>query len=135
MVSKKHCEGWTQWSVPSWAKDSIIYFGIFHDQSLGSNLWFRKPEKLLWGVNIYVCPTLDSGFWYYRLMVNSQGFISRKNCVPRVTSKVTKSPMGWLIVAPLVFPSLVVCCICIFCRLFCVWYRILSLAYIPRHPA
>ena len=43
--------------VPAWDKGSIRYFGIFHYQALGSNLWFQNPEKLLEGGDIYmVCP-------------------------------------------------------------------------------
>ena len=74
-----------------WAKGSIIYFGIFHDRALVSNLSFQKPETFLEGKDICVQPTLDSGFSRYQVMVNSQCVLSRNNYVPRVTRKVTKS--------------------------------------------
>ena len=78
----------------AWAKGLTIYFGIFHDWSLGSNLRFQNPNKLLEGKYIRVWTTLGSGFLRYRVMVNYQGVMSRKNYVPHVTSKVTKIPIG-----------------------------------------
>ena len=36
-----------KYEVPEWDKGSIRYFDIFHDQSIGSILSFRKPDKIL----------------------------------------------------------------------------------------
>ena len=121
--------------VPEFAKGSIIYFGIFHDRTLGSNLRFWKPEKLLEGEDIRVQPTLVSALSRYQAMVNYQGVMSRKNYVPRVTIGVTKTPIVWWIGAPIICPFLVVCCIHIYCRSVCVWFRLLSLACILRRRA
>ena len=70
------------------------YFCIFHDRDLGLNLRFLKPEKLLEGGDIRVRPMFGSGFSRYQVIVNSQGVLSRKNYVSRVTSEVTESPTG-----------------------------------------
>ena len=118
--------------VSSCYKGSIRYFGIFNNRALGSNLRFRNPEKILEGEDIRVWPTLDSVFSCYGVMVRPNGVLSRKNYVPRVTSKVNKSSIVWWISYILVCHYLVVCCIHICCRLLCVWYRILSLAWIPH---
>ena len=65
--------------VPAWDKGLIRYFDIFHYWSHGSNLHFRKTDKLSEGGDIRVCPTLGSGFSRYRVMVSSQGVLSRNN--------------------------------------------------------
>ena len=80
--------------IPAWAKVLIRYFGIFHDRGPISNRCFKKPEKLLEVEDIRVQPTLGSGFSRYRVMVDSQGVLSRNIHVPCVTSKVTKIPIG-----------------------------------------
>ena len=74
----------------------IRYFGIFHDLPPGQNLCFRKPEKISKGEDVRVWPTRSRGLSRYRVMVNSQGVISRNNQVPRVTSEATESPIGQL---------------------------------------
>ena len=57
-------------------------------------LRFQNHEKLLEGEDIHVMPTIGIGLSRYRVMVNSQGVLSRKNYVPRVISDVTKIPIG-----------------------------------------
>ena len=118
--------------IPAWDKGLIRYFGIFHDRGPISNLWFWKPEKILEVEDTRVHPTLGSGFSRYRVMVDSQGVLSRNIHVPCVTSKVTKIPIGLWIGALIFCPSHVVCCIFIYCRVVFVWHCLLSLSFIPR---
>ena len=115
----------------AWDKGLIRYFSIFHYRYLGSNLHPQNPEKILEGKHIRFWPTLSSGLSWYRVMVNSRGVLSRKNYGPRVTSKVNKIPIGWLIGDLLVCTSLIFCCVCIYCIVVCVLYCLLSLARIP----
>ena len=125
----------TKGCVSSWTKGLIRYFGIIHDRALSSNLHFQKPDKIYEGEDIRIRPMRGSVLSSYKVMLNSQFFLSRKNYVPCITSEVTKIPIGWWIFSPLVYPSLIVCCICICCIVVCVWYRIFSLACIPRRWA
>ena len=54
-----------------------MYFDIFHDQAIGSNLRFRNPENILEGEDIRVRPTLGSGFSRYQGNGKLLGFLSR----------------------------------------------------------
>ena len=64
--------------VPEWDKGSIIYFVIFNDRALGSNLHFLKPEKI-WKGKIHVFrPTHGSGLSRYRVMISSKGVLLRQ---------------------------------------------------------
>ena len=80
-----------------------------------------RPLKTLmkfWKCKRCVRPTLGGILSHYRVMINSQGVLSRNNYVPLVTSEVTKSPIGLLIGAPLAWPLFVVSCIHICCRVY-----------------
>ena len=58
---------------PEWANSLIGYFGIFHDQSLRSNLQFWNTYETSKGVYIRVNPTRSSGFSWYQVMTNYPG--------------------------------------------------------------
>ena len=50
-----------------------------HGQTIGSNLCFRNPEKLLEGVELRVIPTYGNDISCYRVIVNYQGVLSGQN--------------------------------------------------------
>ena len=101
----------------------MIFWHIFHDQSPGSNLYFRIPEETTKGVNIHVRTKIGSGLSRYQVMVNCPGVCLLESTTLRYINQGIKFSKK------LIMKSLQSSSLCP-CRLFCI-IHLFSLSVVP----